>query len=76
MRANTKNQNENQLNPGSRHGTMYLWDGSEEMYYFPHYVPKNHVPGQRVKLRYWSKGERIVELSDVDAADIEMEATK
>ena len=31
MRANTKNQNENQLNPGSRHGTMYLWDGSERI---------------------------------------------
>lgn len=49
---------------------------AKEMYYFPVYVPQNHVPGQRVKLRYWSKGERIVELSDVDAADIEMEATK
>ena len=49
---------------------------AKEMYYFPVYVPKNYVPGQRVKLRYWSKGERIVELSDVDAADIEMEATK
>ena len=40
-----------------------------EMYYSPHYVPKNHVPGQRVKLRYWSKGERIVELSDVGTLD-------
>lgn len=49
---------------------------AKEMYYFPVYVPQNHVPGQRVKLRYWLKGERIVELSDVDAADIEMEATK
>ena len=42
---------------------------AKEMYYFPVYVPKNHVPGQRVKLRYWSKGERIVELSDVGTPD-------
>ncbi len=42
---------------------------AKEMYYFPHYVPKKHLPGQRVKLRYWSKGERIVELSDVGTPD-------
>ena len=40
-----------------------------EMYYFPHYVPKYYVAGQRVKLRYWSKEERIVELSDVGTPD-------
>ena len=49
---------------------------AKELYYFPHYVPKGYVAGQRIKLRYWQKSGLIVELSDVDAADIEMEATK
>ena len=46
---------------------------AKEMYYFPHYVPKMYVAGQRIKLRYWKKRGQIVELSDDAAADIEAE---